>query len=167
MTQCGLPDRDRGDGEPLAIHVEREAHRLPRGAGHGDLGRHEGAATHLDGDEVHAAVHDVTAALDAPALGRHREDLALRVAVIPEVLREDAQAIARLLRLAAVRVQDAQPEVRPVPRRHEEQDPVRAGAPVAVADTLDLARADGPRQIRLAHHDVVVAEAVALREWES
>jgi hypothetical protein len=161
-----IAHRDRGDGEPLAVHVERDADRLAGGAGHGDLRRHERAATHLDGDEVHAAIDDVTAALDAPALGRHREDLALRVPVIPEVLREDAQAIARLLRLAAVRVQDAQPEIRPVPPRHEEQDPVRARAPIAVADPLDLALPDRLREVRLVDHDVVVAEAVALHEWD-
>ena len=60
--------------------------------------------------------------------------VALGVAVVVEVLGEDAQAVARLLRLAAVGIQDPEAEVCAGPGRHEEQDAVRAHPPVAVAD---------------------------------
>ena len=105
-------------------------------------------------------------ALDPPALGVHREGGLLGVAVVVEVLGEDAQPVARLLGLAAVRVQDAQPEIRPAPRRGQQQDAVRAHAPVAVADARDLRRGQAGRQIGRVDHDVVVAEPVALREGD-
>src|SRR5207249_12215434 len=53
----------------------------------------------------------------------------------------DALPISRLLGLAAVGIEDAQPEVR-TGRRHLQQDAVGADAPVAVADALDGIRSE-------------------------
>src|SRR4029450_2306549 len=84
--------------------------------------------------------------------------------VVVEVLGEDAEAVAGLLRLAPVGIEDAEAELRPRPRGHEQQDAVRAHAPVSVADLLDLRAAERRGKIRPVDHDVVVAETVSLRE---
>src|SRR5207245_614181 len=127
------------------------------GSVHRDLRRAERGAAHLDRHEVHPPVPDVALALDEAAFRLHREGRRLRPPVIPEVLREDPEAVARLLRLAAVGVEDAETEVG-ARAGHEQEDPVGADPPVPVADLL--ARAGGQRlvQIRLVDDDVVVAE---------
>jgi hypothetical protein len=79
--------------------------------------------------------------------------------VVAEELREDARAVAALLRLAAVRVEDAHAEVRAVGWRHE-QNSVRTDATMAVADETDGLRRDLERDLRRIDHDVVVAEAM-------
>src|SRR5439155_19205768 len=132
-----VTDRDGGDRQRRAVtELERHADHIAIGTVHRDLGRPERRVPHLDGDEAHAAALDAALALDDAALGVDRERGLLRPTVIPEILGEDAQAVARLLRLAAVRVEDTQAEVRAA-ARHQEQDPVRAHSPVPVADPSD------------------------------
>src|SRR3989475_8370786 len=89
----------------------------------------------------------------------------LRPPKIPEVLREDPEAVARLLRLAAVGVEDAETEVG-ARAGHEQEDPVGADPPVPVADLLD--RAGGQRlvQIPLVADHLAVSEPAALREGD-
>ena len=83
--------------------------------------------------------------------------------VVPEVLREDPEAVARLLRFAPVGVEDAEAEVG-ARGGHAQEDPVGTDTPVPVAEATNHRRRERRRQIRLIDHDVVVAEPVALRE---
>ena len=57
----------------------------------------------------------MAAALHATAGGGDREGLLLGVAVVPQVLGEDAQAVTGFLRLAAVGVEDAKAEIGAAP----------------------------------------------------
>src|SRR5262249_30479470 len=102
----------------------------------GDLGCPECRAAHLDRDEAHAPALDPALALDDAALRVDGEGRLLRTASLPEILREDPEPVAGLLRLAAVRVEDAQPELGAL-ARYEQQDAVRADAPVPIADSHD------------------------------
>src|SRR5262249_43640896 len=142
---------------------ERDADHVAIGTVHRDLGRPERRAPHLDGDEAHAAALDAALALDDAALGVDRERGLLRPAVVPEELGEDAQPVTRLLRLAAVRVEDTQAEIG-ARARHQEQDAIRADAPVPVADPADRLGRKRAWKIALVHDDVVVAEPVSLHE---
>src|SRR4029450_1867129 len=102
----------RGDRERRAVaELKRHADHVTIRAVHRDLGRPERRVPHLDGDEAHAAALDTALAFDDATLGIDRERGLLGAAVVPEVLGKDAQAVARLLRLAAVRIEDAQDEV--------------------------------------------------------
>ena len=84
-------------------------------------------------------------AADGPAPGHDQERLLADAALVPEVAREDAQAVAALLRLAAVRVEDAEGEVCPASGESSSmQDAVGADAEVPVADAPD----EGGRQAR-------------------
>src|SRR6266849_1818425 len=94
-----------------------------------------------------------------------REGRLLRTAVVPEILREDAEPIPGLLRLAAVRVEDAQSEIGAL-RGNEQEDAVRADAPVPVAHAADGPGRERSAEILLVDHDIVVAETVALREGD-
>src|SRR5205807_9910752 len=109
------------------------------------------------------AAAPVTGALDHPAPGVHRERVALGVAVLAQPLGEDAQAVARLLGLAAVGVEDAQAEIG-AGGGHQHQNAVGADPPVPVADADDGGLREIERQVVAAQDDVVVAEAVALGE---
>src|SRR6185436_17092358 len=80
-----------------------------------------------------------------------------------EILREDPEAVARLLGLAAVGVEDAEPHVGHT-RGRPEKDPVRADPPVAVTNPADRVRAEREVDLPLIHHEVVVAEPVPFRE---
>src|SRR5206468_3766891 len=159
-----VPDGDRGHAERGAVpELERHAHDLAVGPVHRDLRRAEGGAAHLHGHEAHAPVAHVALALDDAALGLHREGRRLRAPPVPEVLREDPEPVAGLLRLAPVRVEDAEAEVG-AQAGHAEEDPVGADPPVPVTDRPDRAGGQRLAQIGLVDDDVVVAEAVALRK---
>jgi len=80
--------------ERLGPHLKRDADHLPRRSVHGDLRSEEGAAPHLHGDEVHPPIDHVAVALHAATLGVHGEHRLLGVVVLPQVLGEDAKAIA-------------------------------------------------------------------------
>ena len=165
ITQCGLPTETAVTSRVSLGHLERHLHHLALGTVHGDLGRHERAAAHLDGDHVHPSVRHVAAALHPPAHGVHREGVALGVAVVVEVLGEDAQAVARLLRLAAVRDSGcagrSPRRPRPAPGAGCRPSP-RPSCDRRSASTC--AGRERGRQIRAVDDDVVVAEPVALRE---
>src|SRR5204863_5868279 len=100
---------------------------------HGNLGRAEGGAAHLHDDELHAAAAHAAVALHHAALGVDGEAVLLGVAVVTQPLGEDPEPVARLLGLAAVGIEDAQPEIR-ARRRRAHEDAVRADAPVSIAD---------------------------------
>src|SRR3989475_4844483 len=87
----------------------------------------------------------------------------LRPPKIPEVLREDPEAVARLLRLAAVGVEDAEAEVG-ARAGHEQEDPVGADPPVPVADLLDRAGGQRLGAIPLVEGGAVGSEPRAPRE---
>src|SRR5262249_23517249 len=108
---------------------------------------------------------DAALALHETALRIHREGWLLRASALPEVLREDPEPVAGFLRLAAVGVEDAQPEVG-ARRGHEQENAVRADAPVPVADTRNRFRRERRAQVLLVDDDVVVAEPVTLREGD-
>src|SRR6266699_3824783 len=93
-------------------------------------------------------------ALDDAALRVDRERWLLRTAALPEILREDPQAVSRLLRLAAVGIEDAQPEIGAL-AGDEQQDAVGAHAPVPIADALDRLLGKRSLEVLLLHHDVV------------
>src|SRR5262249_32803646 len=132
---------------------------------HRDLRRPEGRPAHLDSDEPHAPALDAALALYEAALRVDREGRLLRAPALPEVLREDSQPVAGLLRLAAVGIEDAQPEVG-ARRGPEQENAVRADAPVPVADAGDRLGRERRAQVLLVHDDVVVAEPVALGEGD-
>ena len=157
-----IAHRHGRDQKRFAADLERHPDHLAVGSVHGDLGRREGAASHLDRDEVHAPVDDVAVALHAPARGIHGEHGLLDVAMVPEVLGEDAEPVPGLLRLAPVRIQDAQSEVSARPGRYLEKDPVGAHPPVAVADAHGLPDRQRCGQVISVDDDIVVAETVTL-----
>jgi hypothetical protein len=105
----------------------------------------------------------VTDALDHTALGVHRERVALGVTVVAQPLGKDAQPVARLLGLAAVRIEDAQAEIG-ASGGHQHQDAIGADTPVPVTDANDRGFREVERQVVAAQDDVVVAEPVALGE---
>src|SRR4029077_1967493 len=101
------------------------------------------------------APHDAARGLD-------RERGAGDVAVIVEPLREDAQPVTRLLRLAAVGIEDAHAGVRAIARHvHEHTVPTHAAMPIAEA-ARTVGVEDAARKVSGAHDEVVVAEPVAL-----
>ena len=162
-TQWGFPTDTRGHGEEAVAHLERDAHDLAIRAVHGDLRRAEGGVAHLDGHLVHAPAGEVAHRLDHAALRLDPHGRLLEAATLPEVLREDPEAVAGLLGLAPVGIEDAEPHVGDA-RGRPEKDPVRADAPVAVADPADRGRAQREVDVPLLHDEVVVPEPVPLRE---
>ena len=160
----GVADRDgrHRQAGPVA-ELERHADDLAVRAVHGDLRRPEGRAAHLDRNEAHPPALDAALTLDDAALGIDREGRLLRAAVVPEILREDPEPVARLLGLTAVGVEDAQAEIGAL-RGDEQQDAVRPHAPVPIADPPDRLLGERSAQVFLLDHDVVVAEPVALGE---
>src|SRR5690606_29810074 len=82
-----------------------------------------------------------------------------------QVRGENPESVPALLRLAAVRVEDLEPDR--VLIQITDQDPVRPGAVVPVAERARPGRRHRPRQLRGVHHQVVVAQGLTLREGDS
>src|SRR5436309_3044115 len=82
--------------------LESDADGFRAGLTHRNLRRAKRRAADLDRDALHASVADVTVTFDEAARRLHREPVGAGVAVLAEVLREDAEAVPRFLRLAAV-----------------------------------------------------------------
>ncbi len=159
-----IAHRHGRDEKRFAADLERHLDHVAVRPVHRDLGCREGAVPHLDRDEVHTSVDDVALALHAAALGVHGEDRFIDVAMVPEVLGEDAEPVPGLLRLASVGIQDAESEGSARPGGHLEEDPVGAHAPVAVADAHGLPNRERGRQVVSVDDDIVVAEPVSLDE---
>ena len=93
--------------------------------------------------------------------GGHREGLVADPTPVPEVAREDPQAVAALLGLRAVGVEDAHGEAA-IRRRALDQDAVGADAQMPVAERARHGAGDlGPVRLQ---HEVVVAEGLVLVE---
>src|SRR4029077_13558005 len=105
-------------------------------AAHGDL---RGVEAHPAEVGVDAPAARMDAAANWPPLGDHDERRRRHQAAIEEAAREDAHAVAALLGLSAVGVEDAQAEATLGGQRARQQA-VRADAVVAIADPPDLAR---------------------------
>src|SRR5512140_2200554 len=153
----GVPDAGGREGEGATAHGELLVQDLARPAHHRDAGAVEGHLAHL---HVHQLPARVEARADQAARGLDGEGVGADQLLIEEEAREDAQAVAALLGLAGVRVEDAQPEVRTLSRQRAPQDAVRAHPEVAVADEPDLAKGELAADRAGVHHQVVVAEAV-------
>lgn len=67
----------------------------------------------------------------------HRERLGLYQPLVPEIPRENAQPISALLRLAAIWIENSQPEVTGFASERAHQDAIRSDTVMAVADQLD------------------------------
>src|SRR5207249_819235 len=102
-------------------------------------------AAHLHRHKIHAPGLHVALTFDNAALRLHREGCRFRVPVVPEVLREDPEAVARLLRFAPVGVEDAEAEVG-ARGGHAQEDPVGTDTPVPVAEATDHRRRERRRQ---------------------
>src|SRR5688572_22334560 len=123
-----ISHRDRGHLNAPAIHLDR-VERIEARRAH--VHRHlRDAALLVPEDAAHATARRVKT-----------EAVPFGIPVVAEELREDARAVAALLGLAAVRVEDADAEIRAARGRHEE-DSVRADATMAVADEADGLRRD-------------------------
>src|ERR1017187_7036802 len=149
--------------EPASLRLDRLADHLPRGPGHRDPAAVEAHRAHRDADQ--AALLPYLRAGDPP--GRlHRERLRLPPRLVPKVAREDPEPVARLLRLGAVGVEDAEAEVSCLGGNGAPQDPVRSDAEIAVADDADLglARPRPLRKVGRVEHNVVVAQGMVLVE---
>src|SRR5262249_17869105 len=118
---------------------------------------------HLDGHLVHAPPDEVAHGFHHAALRLDPHRRLLETAALPQVLREDAKPVAGLLGLAPVRVEDAEPDVGNA-RAGPEQDPVRADAPVAMADPANRRRPERKSDVALLHDEVVIAKPVSLGE---
>ena len=98
-----------------------------------------------------------------------RLDRELRIfdqTLIPKEAGEDTQAIARLLGLGAIRVEDAQAELALLGGEGTPEDAIGAHAKIAVADhaRLVLGRDRPAGKIRGVQDEVVIAEGVVLVE---
>src|SRR3989442_1204577 len=105
----------------------------------------------------HAAT---TAQLDDPEARPHAEGIPDGVTVVAQELREDADPVSALLRLGAVRIEDAHAKVGNAVRRGEGDDPVGAHATVAVADEARRVGGEREREPGRIDDDVIVAERV-------
>src|SRR5262249_17482507 len=158
-----VPDRYARHGEEPVGYLERHADDLAIRAVHRDLRRAERGVSHLAGPLVHALAGGVAHRLDDAALRLDPHRRFPEATALPEVLREDPEPVAGLLGLASVWVEDAEPDVGDA-RVGPEQDAVRSDAPVAMADPADCRRPEQELELALLHHEVVVAEPVALGE---
>jgi hypothetical protein len=155
----------RGAKRELAVEdLDLLVEHLARRAGDGNLLRRETHAAHRDGEKSAAVLdrdlHMAAGRLDGEVGFRHE-------LLVPEVAREDAQAVAGFLGLGAVGVEDAQRVLALLRRERAPEDAVGADAEVAVADDADLPDRGGglPRgKIARIEDDVVVAEGVVFVE---
>ena len=132
-------------------------------AGHGNLVAPKADPAHLDADGFAAVkngrAHEAARRLDG-------EFLAADHFPVPQIAREDAQAVAAFFGFAAVGIVNLERAFRVLRRKRAEQNAVRADAEVAVADDFHLLRRQRRRQILRVNDDVVVAERVVFGERE-
>ena len=157
-----VADGRGAEGERAVPDQQRLVQHLARRPGHGDLVAGKAHRAHRDGDAMAA----LDLRLDHPAGRLDREVRGFHQALVPEEAGEDAQAVAALLRLGAVGIENAQAEIGLLRRHRPPEDAVGAEAEVAVADHADL---PGLRRLPLGiiagiEHQVVVAQGVVLVE---
>ena len=106
--------------------------------GTGECGRLERRPAHFDGDgtRIPMPVH-MQRNRDQPAFGLDGEVLLFRLAGRVKIAGKDAQAVAGFFRFTAVRIEDAQAEVRFL-RRDQRKNPIAAEAPVTITNGFDL-----------------------------
>ena len=160
----GIADADPGEGKRLACGVDGLLDQLAGREGARECGWPERGPAHFDGDgaRIPMPVH-VQRNRHQPAFGLDGEVFLFRLAGRVKIAGKDAQAVAGFFRLAAVRVEDAQAEVRFL-RRDQRKDPIAAQAPISVAHGFDVRGRQLEGQLLGVHHEVVVAEAMAAEE---
>ena len=141
--------RDARHREEAVAHLERNGDDLAVRAMHGNLGRTERRVPHLDRHLVDALADEVTDGLHDAALRLDPHRRLPEATALPEVLREDPEAVAGLLGLAPVRVEDPQPDVGDAatrssagcrPTRLPSSDGRSSGSPTARAESRRPAR---------------------------
>src|SRR5262249_14141425 len=159
-----VADADGGDAKDRARHLDGLRHDLPRGTAAGDVVAAEAGAAHVDRDVDDASILALDAAVDDAARGLDPEAIVGGPAVLAPPAREDAQAVAALLGLAAVGVVDPESGVG-VRGRHECQHAVAADAAMAVAQAAHHLRREGEGEARGLDDEIIVAERMPLREY--
>ena len=134
---------------------------LARFARDGDLVADERHLAHVDANQTGRVVLDLHR--DDPAQRLDLELLRLNVLLLEEVLGEDAQAVATLLGLAAVRVENPQGRDVTIQNRPVE-NPSEPTTEIAIADQPDIRlRHRHVPHVRI-DHQIVIAQPMILLE---
>ena len=156
-----IPDRRRAKAERAAADRDFFIDDLATRAGYGNFVAPETDLAHFDAHGFAAVQH---ARFHHAALSLDGELFVFDQLPVPEITREDAQPIAALFRLAAVRIENAQRKPRLIRRQRPQQNPVRSDAKVPMTNHFDLRRCWRRRAIFGINHQVIVPQRVILEK---